>query len=833
MQWTRMWRDGRLRGRLALPAVLAVAVAVVACGGGGRGDAGGANEPPPPPVTSALPDRLAILAGARAEPGMAMSFGSDLVAIAGLSLSWAFGDGTQASTPTPTHVFQRPGRYTVTLTLTDAGGGRREATHTVDVVRCAAPAQRGWCRQWPGPDQAQIVDLRWADAQTAYAVGELGAVLKTTNGGQSWKALDVPLAQTLVQVAVADAQRLWALAADHSTIWRSRDGGASWVQAAAQPPVPRVSELLTSRSGLLVAHNEASPARSSAVSTDGGDSWRAVPRVLQLEDDGTLWACQDTGCLWKSTDSGASFTEEIGPLQSSQPYNIAWGFGGDGYAWHFQGNLAVWRPGLGAAWAPWLLPDRDVDTLFADRSGQWARTSGYDAQLGRWAIQGLWWRPSNAQAWVRPSLPAGVALKDWPLPVSSTTFLDAPLFVDGESLVMPGWITTDAGQSWASLQALQAAAWTADTQLARVERIPGAGLMATMARPGSADGAERHARQHLRSADAGRTWQPLPGDGPPRYTVTGLAMLDAQRGVASTDQADLWLQTDDGGLNWREATGLPAPGRMSALHFPTSARGYAVVGGQLVASLDAGRSWQRAAPALQAIGPALWAQFIDERIGHVSVEVPGECYLPLIFVITGSMPERGRCVQLFRTQDGGANWVPISERWAERPTSEPSGFVFVDARRGVRSKPYLMSTADGGATWQAAPADALTQLDLDEVRFVRQGAQTLWALAGGQLLRSMNAGLTWGSILPPLGLEQPFPMWRYWSRRLRDIQFTDARYGWLVGDEGLLIVTVDGGNSWQSKSLGLKLGLRALVALPEQGIWLAGERGSIFRRRLP
>lgn len=772
------------------------------------------------------------MAGARTEPGLAVAFNTDLAAAAGLSFTWTFGDGEQASTPTPTHSYQRPGRYTATLTVAHAAGAQRQATHQVDVARCAAPAIGGWCRQWPGLDQPQILDLRWADAQTAYAVGELGAVLKTVDAGQHWAAVDTPLSQTLVQLAVADPQHLWALAADHTTIWRSRDGGASWAQAAGKPPEPRVSDLFTSRSGLLVAHNEASPSRSSAVSADGGDTWRAVPRVVQLEDDGALWACQVMSCLWRSSDAGASFVEEIGPLQVLQPNAIGWGFGADGHAWHFQDNQAVWRPGFGQSWVPWLLPGRHVDTLYADRRGQWARTLVYDTQLGSWDIQDLWRRSASSEAWVRPSLPAGVSLKDMRLREPYTGLLGAPLFVDGQSLVLPGWISTDAGQSWASLQPLQDAAWTADTRLVRMERVAG-GLMATLARPASSDVAENTARQHLHSADDGRTWAPLPGGDLPRYTVTGLVMLDAQRGVASTDQADLWLHTDDGGLNWREASGLPAPGTMKALHFATPARGHALVGGKLVQSLDAGRSWSLAAPALRVFGPVLWASFLDERIGHATVEVPGECYLPLIFVITGSVPERGLCVQLFRTQDGGASWSPITETWAERGDVEASGFIFVDAQRGVRSKPHLLSTADGGATWQPALADAYMPVDLGEVRFVRQGAQALWAIAGGQLLRSTNAGLTWGSILPALGQEQPFPLQRYWANRLRDIHFQDAHYGWLVGDNGQLLATADGGNSWQSKSLGLNLGLRALAVLPGQGVWMAGEQGSIFRRRLP
>lgn len=823
-------------------AVLTMWVALAACGGGGTPDTPAPPPtsgtpppppPPPPPPATPLPDRIAIVAGARAEPDLALAFNSDLAATAGLSFAWTFGDGEQASAPTPTHRYLRPGRYTVTLTVANAAGTQRQASHHVDVARCAAPAQGAWCRQSPGGDQPQILDLRWADAQTAYAVGELGAVLKTVDAGEHWAAVDTPLGQTLVQLAVADARQLWALAADHTTIWRSRDGGASWAQASGKRPVPRVSELFTSRSGLLVAHNEASPTRSSAVSADGGETWRAVPRVVQLEDDGALWVCQDSSCLWRSGDAGASFVEEIGPLQDAQPYSIGWGFGADGHAWHFQGNQAVWRPGAGEAWAPWLLPDRNVDTLYADRRGQWARTSSYDAQLGRWAIRDLWHRPLSTQAWARAGLPAGVSLRDMRLGEPYSGLLGAPLWVDGQSLALPGWITTDAGLTWTSLQPLQDAAWGDDTRLLRMERVAAGGLMAALARPAGSDAAEHTARQHLRSVDEGRTWSPLPGGDLPRYTVTGLVMLDAQRGVASTDQADLWLHTDDGGLNWHQATGLPLPGLMKALHFPTPARGLAVVGGRLVESLDAGHSWRLAAPALQAVGQALWARFLDPNIGHVSVEVPGECYLPLTFIIMGMTPERGRCVRLYRTQDGGASWLPITEAWAERIGAEPSGFVFMDAQHGVRARPRLMSTHDGGATWQNSPDTAPNLAEDDAVRLVRQDARTVWAIGSMLVLHSADAGVSWAWVYPPISEQRPFPLQGYWARRVRDVQFIGDGIGWLVGDDGLLLVAQGDGNGWRSQSLGLNLGLRTAAVLPGQGVWLAGERGSIFRRRLP
>ncbi len=49
-----------------------------------------------------------------------------------LSYSWSFGDGTSAPGQTVTHRFAKPGRYTVTVTITDALGGTSSGTTAVD-----------------------------------------------------------------------------------------------------------------------------------------------------------------------------------------------------------------------------------------------------------------------------------------------------------------------------------------------------------------------------------------------------------------------------------------------------------------------------------------------------------------------------------------------------------------------------------------------------------------------------------------------------------------------------------------------------------------------------
>jgi PKD repeat protein len=56
-----------------------------------------------------------------------------------VSYEWAFGDGSTASGPTPTHVYADPGEYTVTLTVTDAAGNTATDTITVTTQDVTPP----------------------------------------------------------------------------------------------------------------------------------------------------------------------------------------------------------------------------------------------------------------------------------------------------------------------------------------------------------------------------------------------------------------------------------------------------------------------------------------------------------------------------------------------------------------------------------------------------------------------------------------------------------------------------------------------------------------------
>src|SRR5213593_4548144 len=57
---------------------------------------------------------------------------------------------------------------------------------------------------------------------------------------------------------------------------------------------------------------------------------------------------------------------------------------------------------------------------------------------------------------------------------------------------------------------------------------------------------------------------------------------------------------------------------------------------------------------------------------------------------------------------------------------------------------------------------------------------------------------------------------------LRAVQFIDADEGWAVGDEGLILHTINGGQNWERQATGARASLRDLHILNTNFGWVVG-----------
>ncbi len=90
-------------------------------------------------------------------------------------------------------------------------------------------AQSSWTPQSTNTEAA-INSIDFLDPEntlTGFAVGEMGTILKTTDGGLTWESINSGTTETLFHVDILDADKIVACGSN-STVIRSLDGGNTW-----------------------------------------------------------------------------------------------------------------------------------------------------------------------------------------------------------------------------------------------------------------------------------------------------------------------------------------------------------------------------------------------------------------------------------------------------------------------------------------------------------------------------------------------------------------------------------------------------------------------------
>ena len=187
-------------------------------------------------------------------------------------------------------------------------------------------------------------DLRGLSAPSAgilWASGTHGTYLRSTDGGTSWRAAQVPGAEALdfrdVEAFSADlAYLLSAGPGDQSRIYKTNDGGKSWTLqfTNAEPKGFFDCMAFWDRDRGIAVGDPVNGRFELIATTDGGKNWKAVPaaplpRALEGEGafaaSGTCITVQGTTNAWfatggrvarvfRSTDGGKTWTVADTPM---------------------------------------------------------------------------------------------------------------------------------------------------------------------------------------------------------------------------------------------------------------------------------------------------------------------------------------------------------------------------------------------------------------------------------------------------------------------------------------------------------------------------------------
>lgn len=530
-------------------------------------------------------------------------------------------------------------------------------------------------------------DLPTGQARTGWAVGEGGAVIKTTNGGQKWIWYESGVENTLRTVAsVNNGQRVIA-AGDGGIIIISEDAGETWIQLSS-PTTRNIwnLQMITDEIGWMVGE------RGTALkTTDGGLIWvqQSMPYPTAPYWDVSFidtlfgYMCTSSGIVLKTTDGGVNWIIQIaGDTRSLYTiYAIdtlrasAGGFAGK-VVYTTDGGINWLNAGGGGISAPEINKIKFMDEVkgfLASSGGFYKSTNG-----------GVSWYENN-------DLNQGFS-------TALTTNISLP--VEGKGFVTGGKMllakTTNEGESWRRtiVNADLFNVYFKDEQNGFINSTD---LIYT-----TNDGGQ--------SLDTILTFPYNE-----IFSMEGMTFTDSLNGFIGTLPARIY-KTTNGGQGWHRTniTGLvDSSWVIIKFFFLTKDIGWAISNKRIMKTNDGGENWF---VQLNSPGAGYFSSihFIDSLYGWAS--------------ILNRRP--------FKTTDGGENWIEQTNL----NFYQTDDVYFKDTLNGwLLDWNKLYRTNDGGITWDL---DSLVTGFGGSGRFGYFDSENIF-ITGDRVYRTTNAGINW------------------------------------------------------------------------------------------
>ncbi|WP_405622150.1 WD40/YVTN/BNR-like repeat-containing protein [Streptomyces sp. NBC_00076] len=165
-----------------------------------------------------------------------------------------------------------------------------------------------WDLKDTGSPQVRFRGLAAVGRSTAWVAGTQGTVLRTTDGGASWRNVSPPGAAELQfrDIEAFDARRAVVLAigeGEASRVYRTEDGGATWTESFRNADAKAFYDCLTffdRRHGL--AMSDPVDGKFRILSTgDGGRTWKVLPSAgMPAAQEGEAGFAASGQCLVSS-----------------------------------------------------------------------------------------------------------------------------------------------------------------------------------------------------------------------------------------------------------------------------------------------------------------------------------------------------------------------------------------------------------------------------------------------------------------------------------------------------------------------------------------------------
>ncbi|MGE5436126.1 MAG: WD40/YVTN/BNR-like repeat-containing protein, partial [Syntrophothermus sp.] len=145
---------------------------------------------------------------------------------------------------------------------------------------------------------------------------------------------------------------------------------------------------------------------------------------------------------------------------------------------------------------------------------------------------------------------------------------------------------------------------------------------------------------------------------------------------------------------------------------------------------------------------------------------------------------------IIKTIDGGASFT--SKQFNNIKLNK---VVYTDAYNAivVGDSGIVLRTTDGGESWSNQPSGITYNLSnvsfSDNLNGIASSSTNIYGSPGNYIIRTTNGGISW------------FPIYNsITSVNLNDVSFADQNIGVTVGDSGVILRTIDSGNSWTKQT---------------------------------
>lgn len=194
------------------------------------------------------------------------------------------------------------------------------ATFTAGTVNGTAGATTTW------------YDIQFGDANTGYAGGTGGILVKSTDGGTTWNNLVSPFGTTIIYaIRALDANNVFVVGGSGKG-FKSTDGGTTWTTLSLGTGSLYYVNFTDKNLGVIGGG-------SGAVykTTDGGITWNLLSTgttstlyCAEFQDQNIGWLCGSGGTIAYTKDGGATWKKTPAFMGSTTLYDIAIS---GGYIW--------------------------------------------------------------------------------------------------------------------------------------------------------------------------------------------------------------------------------------------------------------------------------------------------------------------------------------------------------------------------------------------------------------------------------------------------------------------------------------------------------------------